>query len=100
MDIHLSESIWLNDTGECSIEHLAEVSGLSLEELYDLVDSSVIEPVDAAARPASFSLQYVVTARTARRLRDDFELDRHGLTLALTLLKRIEVLEAELRSKS
>ena len=41
---------------------------------------------------------HVVTVRTARRLRDDFELDRNGVALALTLLRRIAQLEAEVRA--
>ncbi|WP_369125181.1 chaperone modulator CbpM, partial [Cryobacterium sp. RTS3] len=36
------------------------------------------------------------SARTARRLRDDFELDGHGLAVALNLLRRIRELEAQL----
>ena len=31
-----------------------------------------------------------------RRLRDAFELDRHGVALAMTLMRRIEELEMEL----
>jgi chaperone modulatory protein CbpM len=34
-------------------------------------------------------------ARLARRLRDDFELDRAGLALALRLMQRIDSLEQE-----
>lgn len=99
MNIVVSESIWLNEAGVCSIEHLSELSGLSLDELRDLVESGVIEPVDESAEPASFYLRYVVTAKTARRLRDDFELDRHGVAVALMLLERIEALEKELRAR-
>jgi len=99
MNIVVSESIRLDESGECSIEHLAELSGLSLDELSDLVESGVIEPVDESAKPASFYLRHVVTAKIARRLRDDFELDRHGVAIALTLLDRIENLERELRAR-
>jgi chaperone modulatory protein CbpM len=34
-------------------------------------------------------------ARTARRLRDDFELDTRGLGVALKLLERVADLESE-----
>jgi chaperone modulatory protein CbpM len=37
-----------------------------------------------------------VTARTAFRLRHDFELDEQGLAVALALLERVRDLEAEL----
>jgi chaperone modulatory protein CbpM len=99
MSIVVLESIRLDESGVCAIEHLAELSGLSLEELHDLVESGVIEPVDEVARPLSFYLRYVTTAKTARRLRDDFELDRRGVAVALSLLERIEELEQRLRIK-
>jgi len=99
MSIVVLESIRLDESGVCTIEHLAELSGLALEDLRDLVESGVIEPVDEFAEPLSFYLRYVVTAKTARRLRDDFELDRHGVAVALTLLKRIENLEQQLRTR-
>jgi chaperone modulatory protein CbpM len=38
----------------------------------------------------------VTVARTACRLRDDFELDTSGLSVALTLLQRVRTLEEEL----
>jgi chaperone modulatory protein CbpM len=92
----VTESVWLDDTGICSNEQLAEVSGLSVEEINDLVENGIIAPVDRNARPPSFQLRTMITVRTARRLRDDFELDRHGVALALTLLRRIEELQDEL----
>jgi len=96
MTVTVSEWIWLNDHGVCSAEHLSEVSGLSNEELGELIDIGVIVPVDDKVRPMEFQLRYVVIANTARRLRDDFELDRHGVALALTLMRRIDDLQEEL----
>ena len=58
--------------------------------------SGVIWPADAAVQPRSFHLLHVVTVRQARRLRDDFELDSNGVALAMTLLRRISVLERAL----
>ena len=98
MSLQLTETIWLNETGVCRLEHLADVSGLSIEEIEDLIENGVIAPADQPAEPRSFQLRHVLTVKTARRLRDDFQLDRHGLTLALTLLQRISDLEAELKS--
>ncbi len=93
-----SDSIWLNETDYCRIEHLVEVSGLSLEEIEDLIETGVIAPAGQNEQPRVFQLQYVLTVKTARRLRDDFQLERHGLTLALTLLRRVADLEAELKT--
>jgi chaperone modulatory protein CbpM len=96
MSLQVNHAIWLDAGGVCTIEHLAEVSGLSLEEVEDLVVSGVIWPADAATQPRCFQLLHVVTVRQARRLRDDFELDRNGVALAMTLLRRISVLERAL----
>jgi len=96
MSMQLTHAVWLNESDVCSIEHLAEVSGLSIEEIEDLVDSGLMEPAAAPAR--SFHLLHVVTVRQARRLRDDFQLDRNGLALAMTLVRRIEALEQALRA--
>jgi chaperone modulatory protein CbpM len=98
MIVHVTDSIWLDDSDVCTVEQLAEVSGLSIEEIDDLIENGVITPVDDSAQPKSFRLHYMVTARTARRLRDDFELDRHGVALALTLLGQIDDLETELQA--
>jgi chaperone modulatory protein CbpM len=87
-------SVWLDQSAVCSIDQLAEVSGLTVDEIEDLVDNGLIEPADAPER--AFHLLHVVTVRKARRLRDDFQLDRNGLALAMTLLRRIDKLEAAL----
>ena len=52
-----------------------------------LIDTGAIAALDARA---------LQVARTAARLRGDFEIDPHGVALAMTLLRRIEHLENEL----
>ncbi len=99
MNKALADSFWLDDQDVCGIEHLAEFSGLSIEEIADLIDTGVIAP--AAAGPApTFQLSTILTVKTARRLRDDFQLDINGITLALTLLRRIDELQQELTARS
>jgi chaperone modulatory protein CbpM len=98
MNITVSEWIWLNEHGVCSAQHLADVSGLSHAELEELIENGVIVPIDEKAQPQSFQLHYVVTANTARRLRDDFELDLNGMVLALTLMRRVDELQKELKA--
>lgn len=100
MTTDITECIWLNATEICSLDHLVEVSGLARADVLELVDAGVLEPSSHGSEPQQylFEASCIVTLRTARRLRDDFELDAHGLTLALRLLKRIEGLEAELAS--
>jgi chaperone modulatory protein CbpM len=98
MKINVSEYVWLSDRNLCSVEHLAETSGLSIEDLSDLIEMGLIVPADIDAQPRSFSLHYVITANLARRLRDDFELDRNGMVLAVRLMQRIDALQEELEA--
>src|SRR5580658_2379227 len=98
MMLNVSEWIWLNDHSVCSAQHLAEVSGLSQEEIDELIDIGVIVPLDNMAQPKLFQMRYVVTASKARKLRDDFELDLRGMALALTLMRRIDELQEELKA--
>ncbi|MGZ5819141.1 MAG: chaperone modulator CbpM [Burkholderiaceae bacterium] len=98
MKVNHSEWIWLDDQGVCSAQHLTEVSGLSNEELDDLIENDVIVPINDTTQPRTFPLRYIVVANRARRLRDDFELDRHGVMLTLTLMQRIDELQQELLS--
>lgn len=96
MSMHVTHAVWLNDTAVCSIEHLVEVSGLSPDDVRNLVEDGVMAPADASNPGGGFHSMHVLTVRQARRLRDDFELDRNGPALTLTLLRRIDSLEQAL----
>jgi chaperone modulatory protein CbpM len=95
--VKIEQAMWLHEEHELLLEELCELSGLSETELRELVDYGVLAPVDSDARHWSFSADRLVLARSARRLREDFELDPHGVALVLTLLERVHDLEAELR---
>lgn len=96
MRIELTEVFWLHEHRQLPIAELAELSGLPEAEIIELVDSGAIAPIDADATELSFDAQCVVTAKTARRLRDDFDLNTQGVVLALTLLDRVHDLELQL----
>jgi hypothetical protein len=97
------EAIWLDEHHQFSQTELVELSGLSAAELQHLVDCEALLPV-ASAEPATersaaescFSANCLTLARTASRLRSDFDLDANSLALTLRLLNRIRDLEAEL----
>ena len=97
MKIELTEATWIDDVGEISLARLAELSGLEEVRLRELVDYGALTPVDPGATFWTFRAECVVTARTACRLFNDFELEPHGLALVLTLLERIRELQTELK---
>ena len=97
MKLELTEAVWLDEHGALTLIELAECSGLSETELRELVDLGALEPLDREARDWNFNSHCIVAARAACRLRDDFELDTHGLAVVLSLLERVHELEHELQ---
>ena len=93
----IERAMWLHEQHELLLEELCELSGLSEAELRELVDYGVLAPIDSHAQHWTFSADRLIVARSARRLRKDFDLDPHGVALAVTLLERVRDLEAELR---
>lgn len=91
------QAFWLNEHGEFSLEELCELSGFSEVELRELVEYGVLAPADSRAPQWAFGADRLAIARSARRLREDFELDTHAVALAITLLERIRDLETQLR---
>jgi chaperone modulatory protein CbpM len=98
MRIELTEIGWLHEHRNLAIAELAELSGLSEAEIAELIDCGVLAPNDSGMNELSFDAQSLHIARTACRLRNDFELNTQGVVLAVTLLDRIHELEAQLKS--
>ena len=96
MNVQIAEWTLLNDQNACSITYLCDVSGLTEREINELIENGLLIPIDNKAMAKIFPLDSIVTVSSARRLRDDFELDSHGMTLALTLMQRIDHLQSEL----
>ena len=89
------EVLWLDEHRVVSLAELVEVSGLSRDELIELVQGGAIPVRDVQGANYVFSAGVISVARTACRLRNDFELDTRGLSVALRLLERVHELEAE-----
>lgn len=98
MNIETCEALHIDERGEISWTQLIELSGLTETELQELVDDGALVPSRPQAPPWHFHARSVVVARTAGRLRREFDLDAHGLALVMRFLSRIEELEAELRA--
>lgn len=97
MRLELSEVQWLHASQELSLQEFMQISGLPETELRNLVEFGVLTPLDPQSPPWSFSADGLTLARTANRLRRDFDLDGAGLAVALTLVERVWELEAHLR---
>lgn len=94
MKLEFNEVLWLDHHHELSLHEVAELSGLTEAELVELIECGAITPIDAARQ--TFAARCIVLARTASRLRRDFELDTQGVSLAMALLSRVQQLEQEL----
>ena len=98
MRVEIHEAVWLDERQKFSLAELADLSGLQEAELRQLIDYAALAPVDPDAPEASFGADCLMAARTARRLRHDFDLDAGGLALTLSLLERVRELERQLRA--
>ena len=91
-----TEVVWLDEQRVIGLAELVEVSGLSREELLELVHGGAIPAREAQGGSYVFSARVISVARTACRLRDELELDTAGLGVALRLLDRVRDLEEEI----
>jgi chaperone modulatory protein CbpM len=98
MKPEIVEAVDLDESVVITLAQLVEQSDLPEMELRALVDEGALTPIDAQAASWTFTASWVVVARTAGRLRRDFELDAHSLSVVLRYAQRVEALEAELRA--
>ena len=93
---HPSDSIIQAEITWLTFTEFSEVSGLSLEQVHELVEMGILAP--SGARPIDwlFNCQSMTLIRLLRRLQTDLDidLDLHALALSYRLLERISELEA------
>ena len=97
MNAPTDDAIRLDTVTEVTWTQLVSASGLPEVDVRELVRYGALVPRDPAAPVWTFEARWLVVARTASRLRHDFELDAHGLSVVLSYVERIDTLEAELR---
>ena len=90
------DALWPDDS-RLRLADLADLAGLSEAEVVELVEFGALTPADGAPGQWVFAARSITVARTARRLREDLELDPHGVALMLAFIDRIRSLEEELR---
>jgi chaperone modulatory protein CbpM len=93
-----TEALWLDQSGSMTLIELSDYSGLSEAELRELIELGVFQPLAQDSGTARFHAECLSAARLACRLRDDLELDPHGVALVLELLERVHELEAEVQA--
>jgi chaperone modulatory protein CbpM len=92
------DGIWLHTRHQVTIVELAEFSGFREPELRELVEYGALAPVDPQASEWRFAADWVAELRAAARLREDLELETPAVALALSLLRRIDRMEDEMRA--
>jgi chaperone modulatory protein CbpM len=98
VNLESAEAHSFDERDEISLSQLLELSGLPEDALRELVDYGALAPVDPEVSVWTFSARSVIVARTARRLREDFELETDALSVVLALVERVGALESELRA--
>ena len=97
MSVPTDDAVRLDSVTEITWTQLLSASGLPEGELRELVHYGALVPRNPDAPAWTFEARWLVVARTASRLRHDFELDPHGVSVVLSYVERIEQLEAEVR---
>src|SRR5450830_1109031 len=97
MNTQRTDSMWLDEHHTISLDELIELSGLSIKDLQNLLESGVLIPNNRAEAIWHFNSHYLVSIRALSRLKQDFELEPNAFALTLVFLERIRSLEFELR---
>lgn len=80
-----------------TLDGLCRACGSERATLIALVEEGILDPAGTDPESWRFPNRALHTARIAKRLTDDMELDLAGLALVLDLLTRIDLLEARLQ---
>ena len=91
------EATWVEKRELISVERLAQMSGLSEDEVCTLVEFGALAPTNPDEPSWTFAQQCVMSVKTAGRLRQAFDLEPDALALTLSLIQRIHDLQDELR---
>ena len=101
MNTETTQVVWLDARCEVSFGELVQLSGFSEAEIHEMVEYGALVPTgpgEVLSTQWTFSGECVPAIQAAGRLRADFGLDTNALTVALKLLDRIRLLEADLRA--
>jgi chaperone modulatory protein CbpM len=88
--------IVIDERSEVTLDQLSFFCAVRREQIVELVDEGVLEPLGGTASQLRFAGNSLRRAAKAIRLQQDLELDLTALALVLDLLERIESLRAQL----
>ena len=94
----IDDALYLDAVAELTWQELVSASGLPESELTELVQYGAIVPRNPDASAWTFEARWLTVAKTASRIRHDFELDAHAVSVVLCYVERIQRLEDELRA--
>lgn len=94
MNVERTEVMWLEARSDYTVDDLLAMSGLSADVLHELLEWGVF-PSGTRSDLHVFEAETVALARAAQRLHDAFDLDADGLAVAVTLLRRVRLLEQD-----
>jgi chaperone modulatory protein CbpM len=98
MNAPIEDAIRIDAIAEVTWTQLLHSSGLPESELRELVRYGALVPRNPDAPAWTFEARWLVVAKTASRIRHDFELDPYGVSVVLSYLERIGRLEDEIRA--
>jgi chaperone modulatory protein CbpM len=98
MSTSSEDAMYLDTIAEVTFTQLVTASGLPEGELVELVRYGALMPRDPDATTWTFEARSLAVVKKASRLRHDFELDPHGVSVVLRYLERIAELEEEIRA--
>ncbi len=81
-----------------SLIHLCRYCNLSQEEIVELVNEGILEPIGGPKHEWQFNFSTVRRVKKAKRLQKDFDLNLSASGLVIHLLDRIEELESKLKN--
>ena len=98
MTTDIDDALYLDTITEVTWKELVSASGLPEAELTELVRYGALVPRDPDAPTWTFEARWLAVAKTASRIRHDFELDPHAVSVVLCYVERIHRLEEEVRA--
>jgi len=91
-----THELLLSQFATVSFGEVVTASGLSADELSELVELGACEPCHREGSEVYFPASAIEAARLANRLRSDFEMPLAGVALLLAYRERIRELEEKL----